>query len=573
MLTQKKKGPGENEDHLWHLRIRPQCDICGFDFNLGDQFLGLVSDVEAAASIPFEIYGPFDFPEHGYKGQTVKGWWMCRYAFCNRCTVAPDSATVHPDCFNLFRQRCLAEDGLFRLWTASAWRQPWTAVTTLRLSPRTDVARGTRLAAEICDIHKMNSLPLELAEMIYTFSHLSTIWRYAAVLQLVDALSAAGADELVSMPILKISAWSRSNRPIILPSVDKPFIRLTMDSWGLKSIERLGEAPEISGKQGDALVYIVEPESSFTGVTFGICHLSIPEATKPFEIWDNPGPPPLASCALYKIAPYPPRASFIRLRTLDLEKYSGLTFFIGRDGDTYAIHAHTSSNNTAESTYRRLPWNRQLASVWVYLPLPARERILTFGVRLPIEDGYMFYSPCYLLRTALCGDIMLGPYREGKTQDFTRNTGSGCSLVHDVLESDPISIIGCNPREEDCTTIAPGISYGAPPLEDAFFSSAPLAGIFLEYNTGAQQALGQCRFGMDPMVAYTSPSHICAAHSEHRLPGRGYDIREVRVTATSSPEHHDHCDDKLEWECFSMTGRLYFWFTLEESLLTNIIYE
>ena len=134
--------------------------------------------------------------------------------------------------------------------------------------------------------------------------------------------------------------------------------------------------------------------------------------------------------------------------------------------------------------------------------------------------------------------------------------------------------------------MASEISYGPPPLKGAFLSSALLAnvievqvfrdfttgfckGIILEYSTGAQQALGQCRIGLDPIVAYKSPSHICAAHSEHRLPNRGYDIREARVTATSL-EHHEHCDSKLEWECFSMTGRLYFWFSREESLLTNI---
>ena len=200
-------------------------------------------------------------------GQNVPGWWMCRYSFCNRCTVAPDSATIHADCFNLFRQRSLAEDGLVRLWISSAWRQPWTAVTTLRLSPRTDIARGIRLAAEVCDIPKLNSLPLELAEMIHTFSQSSTIWRYAAVLELVDTLSAADVHELVSIPLRKISAWSRSTSPTILSNVSKPLIRLTMDSWGLKSIERLYEAPELSGKQADALAYIVEPESSFTNVT------------------------------------------------------------------------------------------------------------------------------------------------------------------------------------------------------------------------------------------------------------------------------------------------------------------
>lgn len=43
-------------------------------------------------------------------------WYFCRKPSCFQCNYGTaDAATIHVDCYNLFRQRCAASDSLYRL--------------------------------------------------------------------------------------------------------------------------------------------------------------------------------------------------------------------------------------------------------------------------------------------------------------------------------------------------------------------------------------------------------------------------------------------------------------------------
>lgn len=58
---------------------------------------------------------------------------------------------------------------------------------------------------------------------------------------------------------------------------------------------------------------------------------------------------------------------------------------------TYAIHGHTRAAPSAERTYDRLQRRRRESVAWVYVPLPQEDRLLSFGIRKPLEGkNYRF---------------------------------------------------------------------------------------------------------------------------------------------------------------------------------------
>lgn len=127
--------------------------------------------------------------------------------------------------------------------------------------------------------------------------------------------------------------------------------------------------------------------------------------------------------------------------------------------------------------------------------------------------------------------------------------------------------------------IRPG---GEPPFKRAYFSSAPLEGvtrvhtfedkddkfcqgIILEYANGAQRALGQCRFGLDPVSTVTNPSEICLAEYEYHPNGpvqpRQLPTRmRVRFFSDDDYKRHKTHDGKTIWKSFPVKGAIELWF-------------
>lgn len=111
-------------------------------------------------------------------------------------------------------------------------------------------------------------------------------------------------------------------------------------------------------------------------------------------------------------------------------------------------------------------------------------------------------------------------------------------------------------------------------FHNGMFSSAPLMNvtrihvfenrahgyckaILLEYENGAQRAVGNCRLGVDPAKTYLNPSHICyrlgsvlSQPEKHRL----------LWVDTGSECAHTHDEDAQGWVCSVMEGHLKFMF-------------
>lgn len=70
-----------------------------------------------------------------------------------------------------------------------------------------------------------------------------------------------------------------------------------------------------------------------------------------------------------------------QLRTIELDKITGLTFFVNYT-NICAIHAHTPSNPSADASY---PLSLQFADdntiIWIYIPIPKGDSVTAFGKR------------------------------------------------------------------------------------------------------------------------------------------------------------------------------------------------
>jgi len=126
------------------------------------------------------------------------------------------------------------------------------------------------------------------------------------------------------------------------------------------------------------------------------------------------------------------------------------------------------------------------------------------------------------------------------------------------------------------------------PFQDAYLSSAPLEsvvrlqvfhagdggdgslcrGILLDYENGAQRALGQCRYNVDPTETYSQPAFICILETT-TPPRPGWNKQRQAVRVEGACGEHGHDGDG--WTCFTMEGNLEFWFTGEEASLTIMV--
>lgn len=96
-----------------------------------------------------------------------------------------------------------------------------------------------------------------------------------------------------------------------------------------------------------------------------------------YPFWDTPYPPTKDLDVLLRA-----QTVGAHLHTIDLSGTTGITFFYhGYEGTLLAIHAHTTKEPTAVSTVQRLSRVDPDRLVWLYLPIPADDRIMRLGLR------------------------------------------------------------------------------------------------------------------------------------------------------------------------------------------------
>lgn len=193
---------------------------------------------------------------------------LCRRPKCWHCARSVEAAVVHADCLELVLRECTASEPLNQLWTVAAWRVPWRWAPHLFLDDA-DVLLPSSSVAEGIGMPGLGLLPSEIIQAIRNCSADSLYWRYITALDLGRYLSAFAPEGLISVPLNAILTWDRgAGMDLAVASPQRPFMQLTIDSHGIKRIERLLIKPPYSGwRRCENKTFVILSESRLERIT------------------------------------------------------------------------------------------------------------------------------------------------------------------------------------------------------------------------------------------------------------------------------------------------------------------
>jgi len=189
----------------------------------------------------------------------------CQSPGCARCLRSPEPATLHTDCFELFRRECTAEDKLLRLWTAAVWRYPWPGALPLGLGGPLPAAspEAIRRVVSMCGLPLLASLPREIIDMIWQHAQPDLVDRYSFIIHLARELSQPAPAECSTGPLVHLSAWEREKPPREARQSRLGFVmRLTIDTRGIREVEKLPSMPAYEGQRSDTEVFVVQADTT-----------------------------------------------------------------------------------------------------------------------------------------------------------------------------------------------------------------------------------------------------------------------------------------------------------------------
>ncbi|KAJ6780427.1 hypothetical protein PWT90_09615 [Aphanocladium album] len=382
----------------------------------------------------------------------------------------------------------------------------------------------------------------------------------------------------------QIESWKRGSEPKRAMPGSGSYLRLTIDSYGLREIERLPSFPPKSALRSETHVYVADSVERLgqipTSFKFGLGRLYPHKGMRSLRSWDTPGPPVLPdyefSPELQPICP--------RLGTIETQSSFGITFFIS-SGQIAAIHAHTLQAPSAYSCFQRLNPVKKRWVAWIFVPI--RGGIDKFGFRTPLLPPGAAVLPQFagslVLQMSISGEVVLGPYMSmGK---YVWMEDDPTTLIHGISRMGAVYPLGTAPRNEEGEeeeVFYQNPTNLAPPFEHAYFSYAELhdvasmeiyhdkalrfcRGVLVRYNNGGERALGQCRIGVDAVRVYEQPACFCYKKTKYLRHGTRVERDSVRIECHSNAKH-DHSGDG--WTCTEFPSRLEWWFTSEESRIS-----
>lgn len=165
---------------------------------------------------------------------------FCRHLHCKRCSKAKETATIHTDCFKLYIARTKDRlDRLRQLWTLSLARYPWPESPALLLPsvPSVEVMnRANSSAGKTFD--SLIRLPQDIITMIWGYLSENDWLRLSYVLETIDFLEHTNQHKALSVPLHHVHSWHRGKEPVIKTTLPRSSIEMTIDSKGIKSIQR-----------------------------------------------------------------------------------------------------------------------------------------------------------------------------------------------------------------------------------------------------------------------------------------------------------------------------------------------
>ncbi|KAH7328149.1 hypothetical protein B0I35DRAFT_472895 [Stachybotrys elegans] len=574
--------PGQPRTKGLHIHLRDQCGLCGVLLIPGDYFVVLYAGRDQT------LAGYVAFPNYLHYPEQCSKVFFCRQPISRKCADRRESATLHTDCYNLYMQHAKSPDKASRLYTFASWNHPWPKCAPLLLSPLPfNLERASHLAAQVCSIPGLTTLPPEVSQMIWDWATPTVLLRFCAVLDAVDFLDHAPSHSRAFMPLATIHHWERGSFPVDFKAPDDSDFRITIDSRGIRRIDRLETGqPNPVQRKGSDIVYAIAKASQPIRVLFhlGLARLALDNTQ--LQLWDIPTPLQLPE--IHALDMVPGAASLLpsaRIATIDLETCTGITFFVC-GGHVSGMHAHTSFAPSAQDTFHRFSAFFKASYVWVYVPLPRADAITAFGV-LYRSSGQRPAEPCYLIRTKLAGDLTIGTLAENHEVELVPYPVTPQSvLVHTVPDrptnTSDVILLGAHPTTEEQGQFLPiisthlplsGAAYSTAVLENVAcvwvfrdrFKTALLRGLLVEYNNGAQRALGDCRLHVAP-TEKCSELECLAFASTTVNGGAGTTVKAVKVVVLpSSSDAADGLDET--WTRCSEGNTLEIWVTERELVL------
>lgn len=122
-----------------------------------------------------------------------------------------------------------------------------------------------RLAATACSLPQLAAVPAEILQIIGAYAQPSPLSRYRTVIDLAADWSGRELSCQPSLPLSEIALWERDGHAVVEGDLD-PVVKITIDCWGLKRIERLTDYPPFAGNRSDTEVYIIETQDRLRDV-------------------------------------------------------------------------------------------------------------------------------------------------------------------------------------------------------------------------------------------------------------------------------------------------------------------
>ncbi|KAL7914516.1 hypothetical protein GGI35DRAFT_148193 [Trichoderma velutinum] len=580
--------PGPPSTETCVVNLERWCRACGEAMNSGESFVSVFSDEGSV-----RVVGSHEFPadeDEDEDDEYVSDLRGIRRPFFNWDPFAvPDepsheSATIHTECFNLFRRNCPDNQAAPRLLLAAVWRSPWEGAPKFLLTTKPDVTSLIRLAAISCNIPPLELMPAELKRLVWEelITQPCAITRYHSVISLAADSTRQPLDQQISMPIAKVAHWERGQGPASEEDVLPPVIRITIDYQGISRIERLGQKPTALSQQSGTELYIVESQETlelvevqFQSGLARLRHLGDKEATYLLP-WDTPSPPAVEHL-LSPTAGRPHHASVTQFSTIDVSKITGITFFMNwagpfnppprPAGPQFFIHAHTPKEPCAKPTFNKLLYPQDWAGVWYYVPFPHNDRLTCFGIQHKSATNLKV-----LFRFEKAGDVTVGVQNDQfpNPVDTVWPVGDQLQLICGLSKSGSVITLDAHPKRSDTIDQPfrlPLRNRLLPYSHGGCLSWARLEhvarlrlftdedagicrGLLLEYENGGQRSVGECRVGVDVERAYVKPVCLCIGRKS------GYPRWSIKVRVDGEPEH---IHTERNWQCYEMRGTLVSW--------------
>lgn len=224
------------------------------------------------------------FPHPHIATVDVHGFRFCRRRICPFCAKSPPRcAAVHRECFAIYRKHCRlpVSRSLGTLRTTLLFKNPWSKMPSLHLLPSTDRSLCMRdELGGIPDLAKFRALPMEILDIIKQFSLQTSFWRCLSALCFARrAIPSTRSTQ--TLPLKDVGSWRRGNQDLLVSNDDRSVMKITIDSDGIRQVERLHELPAYAPETSRHHYFIVAEVSMlqntlvYLKVTILMIHTSV----------------------------------------------------------------------------------------------------------------------------------------------------------------------------------------------------------------------------------------------------------------------------------------------------------